>query len=500
VTVQRTYDEHDRLKTVTIPQLSRLLEMEYDKASNRTGFSINGQKITYTFNGLNRLIKLVHPSGAQATWEYNPISLVTKKTLPNGITADMTYDRRRLTNMVYKNAAGAPIANFAYTFDAIANILTMTDDEGQHRYSYDTQNRLTSVFYPDGLFEMFGYDASSNRVSRRVDTTREETTYDPADQIVQTRVIVPNPAPCPTPTPSPCPTEILLEQRDYGHDDSGNLTQIKTTKYQGVSPTVETTSFFYDVRDKLTRVTLNDGRFLDNEYYPDSPLRLSFTNGAGVLTKTVWDPVTDDLAQDLDAAGAVMAEYIQGIRIDDTIGMIRGGSTYAYIGDRLNSIRALVDGSGAVQNRYRYEAFGLARLTQEAVVNRLRFTAREWDPAVGTQYNRWRHYLSQIGRWTQRDPLGVESGLNLYVYVQSNPANGTDPTGLVMPPPEGYPDVPPNLPKPLDAKGCGIILNWLKDKCLVKNRCSPARLAICYFHAGVFYDACMDLVRRRKPN
>ncbi|MBI4860696.1 MAG: hypothetical protein HY815_10615, partial [Candidatus Riflebacteria bacterium] len=61
---------------------------------------------------------------------------------------------------------------------------------------------------------------------------------------------------------------------------------------------------------------------------------------------------------------------------------------------------------GAVRNRYRYEAFGLSRFAQEGVTNRLRFTAREWDPAAGTQYNRWRHYLSQIGRWSQRDPLG----------------------------------------------------------------------------------------------
>ncbi|MBI4737636.1 MAG: hypothetical protein HY766_16505 [candidate division NC10 bacterium] len=430
VTVQRTYDELDRLKTLTIPQLARVLEMEYDKASNRTTFSINGQRSTYQFDALNRLVKLAHSSGAEATWGYNPIGLVTAKTIPNGISVALTYEQRRLKKMEYKTAAMMPLSTFEYTFDGIANIQSMRDDEGQHWYTYDNQNRLKSAMYPDMTSEVFGYDKSSNRVLRLVGQNREVTDYDAADQIVQTRVMLP-PSPCPPGTPPElCPGESVAETRDYEHDANGNLTVIRTTNQLSHPATVVTTSFGYDVRDKLTRVTLNDGRFVENEYYPDSPLRMSFTEPGGAITKVVWDPLAQDLAQDLDMAGAVMAEYIQGTRIDDTVGVVLGGTAYAYVGDHLNSIWSVVDGSGAVQNRYRYEAFGSSRYAQEGVPNRLRFTAREWDPAVGTQHNRWRHYLPQIGRWTQKDPVGIPGESNQYQYAASSPLVYVDPSGL----------------------------------------------------------------------
>jgi len=36
----------------------------------------------------------------------------------------------------------------------------------------------------------------------------------------------------------------------------------------------------------------------------------------------------------------------------------------------------------------------------------------------------------QLGRFISRDPIGYESGMNLYEYVASNPERYTDPRGL----------------------------------------------------------------------
>ncbi len=48
-------------------------------------------------------------------------------------------------------------------------------------------------------------------------------------------------------------------------------------------------------------------------------------------------------------------------------------------------------------------------------------------------YYRARYYDPGRGRFVSEDPIGLISGVNLYVYVDGSPLTGTDPYGLLNP-------------------------------------------------------------------
>jgi RHS repeat-associated protein len=125
--------------------------------------------------------------------------------------------------------------------------------------------------------------------------------------------------------------------------------------------------------------------------------------------------------------------------------MDRAGQTYYYHPNALWSVAALTDGTGAVAERYTYDAYGLVTVLNasyaplplnpwgtphSARTNAFRFTGREQDEEAGVYFYRGRHYDCDQGRFRQRDPIEETPGANLYQYVLGNPARWTDPSGL----------------------------------------------------------------------
>jgi RHS repeat-associated protein len=68
--------------------------------------------------------------------------------------------------------------------------------------------------------------------------------------------------------------------------------------------------------------------------------------------------------------------------------------------------------------------------TRLAAENNHRFPGQYYDAETGLHQNYFRDYEASIGRYVQRDPIGLDGGINVFGYVGAGPIGGIDVYGL----------------------------------------------------------------------
>lgn len=122
----------------------------------------------------------------------------------------------------------------------------------------------------------------------------------------------------------------------------------------------------------------------------------------------------------------------------EVIGSYDGTERRYFVKDHLGSIRTTVDEHGNVDGYDDYYPFGLTMTGRSSNSSNpndaYKFTGHERDDEAGLDldYMMARTYDPVIGRFLQIDPMHIERrGLSPYNYVQNNPLNRIDPTGLL---------------------------------------------------------------------
>ena len=162
-------------------------------------------------------------------------------------------------------------------------------------------------------------------------------------------------------------------------------------------------------------------------------------DSAGMRVATQVDNVWTFFIYDI--SGNKVAEY-GGLQTND------GGGVKYILSDHQGSSRATVNNAGYVNSRTDYTAFGeeiqsnIGQRTAQgyASSNNLdqKYAQTERDKATGLNHTWYRKHENQAGRWTSPDPyngsmnIGDPQSFNRYSYVNNQPTNYVDPSGLLM--------------------------------------------------------------------
>lgn len=150
----------------------------------------------------------------------------------------------------------------------------------------------------------------------------------------------------------------------------------------------------------------------------------------GTTTRFFYGQGGELLSERVVGTGLTAAEYVW---LDGKpLAYITNGQVYQVHTDHLGTPQVLTDASGTAAWEAEYRPFGEA-VTTGNLSFPLRFPGQYHDAETGLHYNWHRYYDPATGRYLTSDPIGLEGGLNPYLYAEGNPLYFTDPEGLMAP-------------------------------------------------------------------
>ena len=327
--------------------------------------------------------------------------------LGNGRVLTRAHNLNYQPQSIRDAAAGG--LDLAFQYDAVGNLGLFKTAAGinQAQYGYDALNRLTHA--KDGAtgtpIETYGYDKTGNRTSLLKAGVTTPYTYSTTSHRLGS-----------------------MGSTVHTYDAAGNNASIGGNARE----------FVYNNANRLAQVKRLGVVKRDYLYNGKGEQVRSFAGTSNTYT------VYDEAGHWLGDFAAPTSPVQQAIWLDDLpIGLLTGAGanqTVQYLQpDHLGSPRVAID---AVANTaiWRWdlkgEAFGNTPPNQDpdgngqAFVLNLRYPGQRFDAASGLNYNYFRDYDPNTGRYVQSDPIGLEGGISTYSYVGGNPVSRIDPLGL----------------------------------------------------------------------
>lgn len=389
-----TYDTSSRLIEVNEPNGFKLIN-NYDNNLNSTANGLRTsyqetvgattQTTSFGYDGLQRLISITGPLGAQTNYYYSEDDQLARIKAGNTVQ-NQEYDAE---GQLEKQSifAGNDFLQLGYTYYADGNIKTYSDGTNTHTYTYDFAGRL-DTWNNGSTTVQYQYDKSGNLKNPHGHSLE----FNAANEVI-----------------------------GYDYDDAGNLKKDSNYQYE------------WDQEGQLLAVKDLNGSLKASFTYHPNGLRKTKTVGSTTYRYHYDDT---DLIRVTDQTGKTIWTFTWNngspVSLTNT-----NGESFFYVTNHRGDVIRIVDINGITVASYDYDPWGKLLSSEPSnskiLGQPIRYAGYVYDTETKLYYLQARYYDPDTARFVSKDPdVGDEDDsvtMNGYSYADDNPVMLTDPDG-----------------------------------------------------------------------
>ncbi|HAN09696.1 MAG TPA: hypothetical protein DCP90_03685 [Clostridiales bacterium] len=391
-TTTYTYDELNRLKTITEPS-GRTTAYTYDKSGNR--------KTETTVETVELQEQMVVQEEINVEPEIQ--ELIVNETIENQDILETPIVEEPVVEDPTPTVEENPITTIETEIETETEE-TPVDEEIQTTPTEDNQAEEPVAIINDTPSEILSEIVINEMTTTSTAITTVKTyTYNNQNRLTQVETTIDG---------------VATETVEYTYDNNGN----QLTESNGTDTTTNT----YDKLNQLIQ-TVKAGKTVQNMYNVGGN-RISKTVD-GATTNFLLD-LDNNIILELDEDDEQTARNIHGI---NPISRQNGTNTVYYMYNGHADVTSLVDGDGTIQATYYYDEFGNIKDQTGTTSNPYRYGGYKYDDETGLYYLNARMYDPSTARFLQEDSYKGDRNdplsLNIYTYCNNEPMMYYDPTG-----------------------------------------------------------------------